>query len=235
MERLYDAGYSSVLPEKPKQNTMVDEQFMTANEYSTYSTVKGQTSFDVISALLGNSLYEKMSDEEKATAVSNVYSYANALAKNEVLKERGERAEKTSDMKALESGVDTDTYFALKAGALSGLEKDVDKFEALTKEKVSNTELEKLSDAFGLENLYAGYSQYAQPAGIDAEDYIQIKKFHSDENTHSDYDENGKETVRKKEKVMGRINILNLTPAQKDAMYYACGYAESTIYEAPWR
>lgn len=235
LERLYDAGYSSVLPEKPKQNTMVDEQFMTANEYSTYSTVKGQTSFDVISALLGNSLYEKMSDEEKATAVSNVYSYANALAKNEVLKERGERAEKTSDMKALESGVDTDTYFALKAGALSGLEKDVDKFEALTKEKVSNTELEKLSDAFGLENLYAGYSQYAQPAGIDAEDYIQIKKFHSDENTHSDYDENGKETVRKKEKVMGRINILNLTPAQKDAMYYACGYAESTIYEAPWR
>lgn len=81
------------------------------------------------------------------------------------MKERGERAEKTSDMKALESGVDTDTYFALKAGALSGLEKDVDKFEALTKEKVSNTELEKLSDAFGLENLYAGYSQYAQPGG----------------------------------------------------------------------
>mgnify|MGYP000500753653 CR=1 FL=1 len=27
-------------------------------------------------------------------------------------------------MKALESGVDTDTYFALKAGPLSGLEKD---------------------------------------------------------------------------------------------------------------
>lgn len=30
------------------------------------------------------------------------------------------------------------------------------------------------------------------------------------------------------------INRLNLTYAQKDSLYYAFGWAESTIYEAPW-
>ena len=37
-----------------------------------------------------------------------------------------------------------------------------------------------------------------------------------------------------KEPMMQYINRLNLTYAQKDSLYYAFGWAESKIYEAPW-
>ena len=40
--------------------------------------------------------------------------------------------------------------------------------------------------------------------------------------------------MSKKEKVMDYIDGLNLTKSQKDSLYYACGYAESTLNETPW-
>lgn len=38
----------------------------------------------------------------------------------------------------------------------------------------------------------------------------------------------------KKEARMAVIDSMNITIAQKDALYYAEGWAQSTIYEAPW-
>ena len=38
----------------------------------------------------------------------------------------------------------------------------------------------------------------------------------------------------KKAKVLAYINSLNLTYAQKDSLYYAFGWAQSKIHEAPW-
>ena len=41
--------------------------------------------------------------------------------------------------------------------------------------------------------------------------------------------------MTKKAEKMQVINSLNLTSAQKDAIYYAEGWAQSTIRDAPWR
>ena len=41
--------------------------------------------------------------------------------------------------------------------------------------------------------------------------------------------------MTKKAEKMQAINSLNLTSAQKDAIYYAEGWAQSTIGQAPWR
>ena len=38
----------------------------------------------------------------------------------------------------------------------------------------------------------------------------------------------------KKEKRMAVIHSLPITNAQKDAMYFAEGWAASTLHEAPW-
>ena len=38
----------------------------------------------------------------------------------------------------------------------------------------------------------------------------------------------------KKERKMAIINSLPITSAQKDALYFAEGWAESKLYEAPW-
>ena len=48
-------------------------------------------------------------------------------------------------------------------------------------------------------------------------------------------DANGKAVSgSKKEKVLRYINGLNISDAQKDGLYYAFGWAKSTINEAPW-
>ena len=51
----------------------------------------------------------------------------------------------------------------------------------------------------------------------------------------SDKDEDGK-TVSgsKKRKVMDYIDGLHISDEAKDALYYAAGYKESTIADAPW-
>jgi hypothetical protein len=39
----------------------------------------------------------------------------------------------------------------------------------------------------------------------------------------------------KKEDILKAINRMGISKAQKDKLYYAAGYAESKIAEAPWR
>ena len=71
---------------------------------------------------------------------------------------------------------------------------------------------------------------YQVPAGI----FYDAWKYNSD--THADVNQKGESiSGSKKAKVLNYINRLNLTRAQKDSLYYAFGWAESKIHEAPWR
>ena len=50
-----------------------------------------------------------------------------------------------------------------------------------------------------------------------------------------DLDGDGKtDSGSKKKNVLALINGMPLSAAQKDALYYQQGYAESTIGDAPW-
>lgn len=47
--------------------------------------------------------------------------------------------------------------------------------------------------------------------------------------------EAGENTVTtKREQVMEQIDAMSLTNKQKDALYFAFGYAESKLYDTPW-
>ena len=77
------------------------------------------------------------------------------------------------------------------------------------------------------------YTEYAEAAGVPVKTFYDAWKYNS--NTDADVDENGKSiSGSKKAKVLAYINNLSLTYAQKDALYYSFGWAESKIYEAPW-
>ena len=70
---------------------------------------------------------------------------------------------------------------------------------------------------------------YRVPAGT----FYDAWKYNS--STQADVDTNGESiSGSKKVKVLAYINSLNLTYAQKDSLYYAFGWAESKISEAPW-
>lgn len=74
----------------------------------------------------------------------------------------------------------------------------------------------------------------ARDAGVGLWDYAQFKA-----NTGamvSDKDKDGKSiSGSKKKKVLDYINAMEITREAKDALYYAAGYKESTISDAPWR
>ncbi len=69
----------------------------------------------------------------------------------------------------------------------------------------------------------ADYYEFAKPAGISVDMYADYCEMVKDINGEG-----------KKERRMAVIDSLPITSAQKDALYYAEGWAESKIDEAPW-
>ena len=77
------------------------------------------------------------------------------------------------------------------------------------------------------------YTTYCEPSGVPAGTFYDVWQYNS--STHADVDENGESiSGSKKVKVLDYINGLDLTSSQKDSLYFAFGWAESRIYEAPW-
>ena len=68
----------------------------------------------------------------------------------------------------------------------------------------------------------SAYKEHCEPYGLPAETYYEAWKH---KNTLSG---------EVKEQMMAYINSLSLSTKQKDSLYYAFGWAESKIYEAPW-
>lgn len=83
-------------------------------------------------------------------------------------------------------------------------------------------------------SMVEGFSTYGESAGIDVDVFYDVWKYNS--GAKADVDKNGKAiSGSKKEKVLDYIDSLPLSKAQKDNLYYALGWAKSTIREAPWR
>ena len=83
-------------------------------------------------------------------------------------------------------------------------------------------------------SMVEGFATYGESAGIDVNVFYDVWKYNS--GVRADVDRNGNAiSGSKKEKVLDYIDALPLSRAQKDSLYYALGWAESTIREAPWR
>ena len=77
------------------------------------------------------------------------------------------------------------------------------------------------------------YTTYCEPYGIEAEVFYDIWQYNS--SVSADVDASGKAiSGSKKAKVLAYINSMSLSARQKDSLYYAFGWAQSTINEAPW-
>ena len=78
------------------------------------------------------------------------------------------------------------------------------------------------------------YTMYCEHLGVPATVFYDTWKYNNE--ISADVDANGKAiSGSKKTKVLQYINSLRLTSAQKDSLYYAFGWAQSKINEAPWR
>ena len=119
LSRLYEAtGNSAVLISKPgKYFTYGGERVdLTADQYLTYNTTRGQEAYTALTALVSSTAYRNSSDEDKAALVSSVYSMATEIGKSRAL--GGEYQSKTLDkfLDVNRAGVSLADYVTIKAG-----------------------------------------------------------------------------------------------------------------------
>lgn len=126
LQRLYDAGQAGVFPDRVSQSVQVtykenpdDEEsqkrYLTADEYVEYSTIKGQTSYDIVCAMIDSDFYKSLTDEQKADAVKLAYTYAGHLAAEEVTdgKHESERYVELAQAAKKELGLSEAEYLLL--------------------------------------------------------------------------------------------------------------------------
>lgn len=83
-------------------------------------------------------------------------------------------------------------------------------------------------------SMVEGFLSYGESAGIDVNVFYDVWKYNS--GAKADVDKKGNAiSGSKKEKVLDYIDSLPLSKTQKDSLYFALGWAESNLRDAPWR
>lgn len=75
-------GEAGVYPEAPRKYITVggDRRDLTKEEYYNVATMSGQTKMNLINEAMDHKYYDKLTDEQKAEVIMNIYKYANRLA-----------------------------------------------------------------------------------------------------------------------------------------------------------
>lgn len=253
LQRLYQTAGTEVLPQAVADTITIKtgEDSSEKVELSLKQKSDYQKAYDkVVSAelnqLIASPEYAKLSDDQKAGAVVLLYQYAAEQGKQAAVAEYAPKGWKAKAARAAEEGADVYQTVIYKA-ATEEIEGDKDE----NGKTIDGSRNKKLFDALDAMNFTAAQKAAIYKASVDdfTEDsgYADAKSasvsdwqyaaFKANTGTiKSDKDEDGKTiTGSKKGKVMDYINGLDISNEAKDALYYAAGYTESKIGEAPWR
>lgn len=158
--RLYDqTGSPAVFPSRADKSITVggEKKYLTADQYVNYATKKGELSYRLVNDLVASSAYSELSDEEKVTVVSDVYEYANAIAKSEVSDYRLDSwIKKASD--AAKKGIPVELYIIsrLTVGAITeGIPSRSDPDKSIP----NSTSLLKMEQLYNISGLSASQRQ----------------------------------------------------------------------------
>ena len=202
----------------------------------------GYTEKDVIGQLksqIGRWYYDDKSDYRisKQQAIDMLTKYTD-MTDEEITKKVNEWSSKV--VTGIAYGDIGDEYMAGKITASRAIEMYM-RYGGMTKEDATNKvsvyafikdhpslDGESVSYAF-----VTAYNEYCEPQGIDVAVVHDAWQYMG--SAEADKDKHGKVIPdSKKQKVLAYVDSLELSRRQKDALYYALGYAKSTIKDAPW-
>ncbi len=124
LKRLYEAsGESGVLPKMGSKyiSYKADGEksktyYLTSKEYTKYQTKYGQDNFQAVSELMRSNVYRSMSDEDKAAAVKEIYTYNAQMANKEFFNGRNISYDAgASTTEKLKDAGGWANYFAIKS------------------------------------------------------------------------------------------------------------------------
>jgi len=244
LQRLYDRGQGNVFPKRRGQGeeiNVLDEdgefvksRHLTAEEYEQFNRTKGQTSLRLISDLMETNFYRTASDSEKAKAIENIYTYANAVAMME--------AEPTTKVdswitKARDSS-DPGKYIQLYT-ATQNIEPVPGNENPSTWQKVEyivGNVSTKDADEFiplYLDDLGPRRYEMAREHGYTPEMFMQAYK--AKRTVVSDRDENGKSLKNTKEKyIQYLMDEYGWPEANAEKMYGFIDASEETLNNWKW-
>ena len=225
LQRLYDLGETGVFPQKAAQDTKINGEYLSADEYVTYAQERGSVSLEGVQELIRSSAYKNMSDADKAAAIKNVYAYADGVAKLKV----SQNAEVESWIsKAKDSGnpsqyITDQIYLKSVDSDGNGSHSSADKARGLINGGYSGNELiskvrEYMTSESGNCEL-ADLLEKTQSANID--DNIALDVYEFKKSSNNDKNSDGKVTKSVKDKVKEYIGSLSIPAAQKNALYYS--------------
>ena len=116
-------GEDSVYPTEAEKRLTTDDgdKNLTAEEYTEYAKLLGQARYQALKGLLESSSYKNLSDEDKVSAIENVYKYAKKSAKAEILGQDGIGWEAKAQEAQKKYGIKPEVYAALYT-QVSGIE-----------------------------------------------------------------------------------------------------------------
>lgn len=150
LQRLAEAtGSSAVYPSEVEKSFSVngEQKNLTAEEYTQYAKKVGHTRLKVVSSLLNDKGYQRLSDEDKAEAISKAYEYATVAGKMAV--SSYQPSDSSFAKGAMTSVLPASTYILYKInadrdnnGSVTGTE------SALTLQELTGISIQQRGDAW---------------------------------------------------------------------------------------
>lgn len=129
-------GEGAILPSGIKQTLTINSQDyrLTSEEYAKYSKDYGQNAYKLINDLVSSKSYKDLSDNNKVTAIKDVYDYVKEVNKVDYAKKVNQEYETSTlydTIKELQKqSANTSSYFEYKANT-QDMKKDIDKIKSL--------------------------------------------------------------------------------------------------------
>lgn len=225
-----------VLPGVPNKDLTINKQKyrLTTEEYNHAKENFGKTSKRMLDNLVKTNEYKKLSDEQKAEAINNVYSYSKEVIKVNYAKDKKQEVETTSLYNILNELKDpsNQSEYLNYVAKIQGIEKDKEKKQILANGNYSSTTKAVVyKNTLGKEDEL--YNNVLASDNININEYLDYKLQEFESDKEYDETEKGKAIAgTKKEKVYRYVNNMNITKQQKMAILgtqYKLNYKEERM------
>ena len=193
LNQLYvKTGDNSILPSNMAKNFSVDGEKtnLSAKQYAEAQKVKGQTAYNLVEDVINNYSFKRLSTEQQADVIADIYKYSTAVAKNKVTNyQLSDRVKKADEAK--NEGLAIADYFAL-----STMKNDLED----TKTKTKNEQF--------LDQLYVSkLSDKEKVVALEYVNNVNIDKYRSILGSDSDILKAYKVFANDPEKVKKSVNV----------------------------
>jgi hypothetical protein len=230
-ELFKETGTKAILPTGfNKKITLNGKNYVLSSEdYQNYKKEYGQTSHKMLQDMMNTEEYKSLSDEEKASAVAKVYSYANEKIKLDYAKKKNEELEKSSSYSTIEElqkagATDTDiaSYVAKYDNIKADYDSDGKAISGSQKNKqidwVLNSDLSDEAKKIIYENRVGADNNYENFKG-NINTYLRYK---NDEYKAKNSKEGEKKSINQADKVNVLLNG-NYSESEMTELYKAIG------------